>query len=148
MDGDERLVSGDHVLAVLDGAQDQRPRRLEPADELDDDPHLGVVDHRRRVLGEHDAVEREVARLVEIADAGAGDLDGTPGAAADLVLIAAQDAQGPAAHRPHPQESDFDRVHLSSPVPGLRSLRACAKIYCDDFFTSSRRLRPRRPGPS
>ena len=47
---EQRLVGGDHVLAVGDRLQDERARRLDAADQLDDD-----VDVRMR---EHDAPRR------------------------------------------------------------------------------------------
>jgi len=41
---EELLVGRDHVLAGLEGAELEVERRARPADELDDDVDLGVID--------------------------------------------------------------------------------------------------------
>ena len=51
--GEQLLVAGDHRLAALEGGEDQLAGRLDAADHLDHHVDVGVVDHRRRVAGEH-----------------------------------------------------------------------------------------------
>ena len=52
-------------------AQDERPRRLEAAHELDDDVHVGIVEHARGVVRERERGEIEpLARACQI---GVGD---------------------------------------------------------------------------
>ncbi len=52
--GDQRLVGGDHVLAVLDRLQHQLARRRVAADQFDDDVDIRIVDHRKGVVADLD----------------------------------------------------------------------------------------------
>jgi hypothetical protein len=49
---DQRLVGGDHVLAVLDGLQHQLAGRRIAADQLDDDIDLGIIDDGEGVVAD------------------------------------------------------------------------------------------------
>jgi hypothetical protein len=53
--GKQRLVGGDHVLAVVDGLQNQRLGDITTADQFDDDVDLGVTDD-----GKGSSVTRQV----------------------------------------------------------------------------------------
>jgi hypothetical protein len=53
--GEQGLVGGDHVLAVVDRLQHEDPGDVIAADQFDDDVDLGIADHRESVVG-HPAV--------------------------------------------------------------------------------------------
>ena len=56
--GQQRLVRGDHRLAALQRGEQQRPGRLDAADDLDHDVDVGPGGQRVRVRGEQRAVDR------------------------------------------------------------------------------------------
>ena len=64
---EQRLVRGDHVLAVRDRVEHERARRLDAADQLADDVHVRMPDDDRRIVGEVHAGDaaRAFARAVE-----------------------------------------------------------------------------------
>jgi hypothetical protein len=64
---EERLVRGDHVLAVGDRLQNERARGLETADQLDDDVDVGIGEHLVRIVGQADAggAFGQLARTIE-----------------------------------------------------------------------------------
>ena len=65
---EQLLVGGDHPLAVREGPEQQLLRRLDAAEDLDDDVDPGVVDDGHAVDGERLARLRHVARPLEVAD--------------------------------------------------------------------------------
>ena len=113
---DQRLVGGDHVLAVGDGAQHQLARRRIAADELDDDVHVRIIDDGKGVVADApDVVEPANALRVVLARGGMRNADAAPGTARDLRGVAGQDRDGAATDGAKPQESDVHRFHeLSS----------------------------------
>ena len=73
--GEQLLVAGDHGLAGLEGGEDQLAGRFHPADELDHEVDVGVVDDAGRVGGEEVGREGDRARLGEVAHRDPGDLE-------------------------------------------------------------------------
>ena len=101
---DQGLVRRDHVLAPLQRVHHPRERRLDPADHLDDDPDLRIVQHVPRIGGEQLRVERRVALPGRIPHEDLFDHDLRAEAPLDVVLILLQDAHNAAADVPRPQQ--------------------------------------------
>jgi hypothetical protein len=97
--GDQRLVGGDHVLAVGDGLAHQVAGQIGAADQLDDDLHLGVVDDLHGVGGQPDTGGLANALTVQVTRRRVSDLDAAPCPARDFLRIAAQHVDGAAADR-------------------------------------------------
>jgi hypothetical protein len=112
--GQQGLVGGDHVLAVVDGRHDQFPGHGIAADQLDDDVDIGVLDQSEGVVG-HDArlAAGEFLRADQIAVRHGGNADGAAGAAGDFFLVAGQDGPGTATDGADAQQAYVDRFHLS-----------------------------------
>ena len=106
--GDQRLVGGDDVLAVGQGAQHQTARRLVAAHQFDDDRDLGIVDHLERFTGQLQAGDMGGGG-VQVAGGGVGDDDLAPGATADFLGIARQNVGDAAADRAQAEQADLDR---------------------------------------
>ena len=54
--GQQGLIGRDHMLAVRDGLQDQFTRRRIAPYQLDDDVELGIVDHRKGIVADRNAM--------------------------------------------------------------------------------------------
>src|SRR5690606_41073128 len=75
--GQERLVGGDHGLALVEGGGDPAAGRVDAAGDLDDDVDVLALDQRERVGGEQGRIDRQVRAVAAGAPHGdAGDLDG------------------------------------------------------------------------
>src|SRR5690606_37198326 len=79
MHSDQRLVGGDHVLAVLDGLEHQFEGQGIAADQLDDDIDLGVTDNGENIVGNGNGAG--VALGVELPGRDLRNLNSTPGTA-------------------------------------------------------------------
>ncbi len=120
--GEQGLVGGHHVLARLQGAQDEGARGLEPADQLDHDLHRGIVDGLGRVGGQRQA--REVDPFAGSGEVGVGHAAQRERAAralGQLGAVALEDPGHPAPDGAEPQEGDLDLVHpfIQGAAPGL-----------------------------
>ena len=110
--GEQGLVGRDHVLARGEGAQDEGPRRLEPADELDDDLDGRVVEDLPGVGDEVQA--REVDPLALADEVGVGDrCQGEPavGPLLHLGAVRVEDLDDARADRTESEKADPDLVH-------------------------------------
>ena len=114
MQGDERLVRGDHVLALPDGPQHEVPRGIGAADELDDHVDAGIVDHQAGVAGEVDSFEVAVPRMGGVAHRGPRHLDAPPRTARDLARVAPQHVDGAGPDRAEPEHPDAYRFQWLS----------------------------------
>ena len=112
--GQERLVGRDDVLPRGQGSEHQAQGGVGPADRLDDDPDLGVVDDAAGVVDDLDAVEPSAADLPQVPDGGPLEPDPFPRATRDQVGPLAQQSRDPRADRPHAEQPDRDPFH---PVP-------------------------------
>ncbi len=118
---EQRLVGGDHVLAVGDRRQDELAGARLAADQLDDDVDVRMRDQLRGIGHQLDALEAHRARLGEVARArGHRDHDLAAGAARDLLAVAAQHLDGAAAHGAQAQQADADRFHAMGFGSGRR----------------------------
>jgi hypothetical protein len=105
------LVRGHDVLPRRECAQEQRPRRLDATDQLDDAPHGRVVHDGVGVGREPLGGERDVAAPARIADRDAGDLDRGARALGDVGGVLVEQAQGGGPDRPAAEEPDDERRH-------------------------------------
>ena len=108
---DKRLVRGDHVLAAIDGFEDELAGGVGAADELDDHVDVRVPDDPARIGGERDAVGGADTRPVERPDRGPRDHDAATGPPGDLLAVAPQHVDGAAADRSEAEHSDPNRGH-------------------------------------
>ena len=110
---EQRLVRGDHMLAVGDRLQHQLARDAIAADQLDHDVDRRVVDHFPGVGGDCGPVSDQLPRPREILVRDLDDADAAPGAALDFLLVAREHVPGAAADRAYAQQPDADRIHFS-----------------------------------
>jgi hypothetical protein len=131
--GEERLVGGDHVLARRERLEDERARRLEAPDQLDDDLDLRVVEGLVGVG--HQGELRQVEPLARPLHVGLGDAVKHEPAARPLLHLGAMGLQHfdhAAAHRAESEKGDLDVGHVRPggrrrPAPGLMTRRMSEK---------------------
>ena len=141
--GEQRLVRGDHVLAVGDRLQDERSRRLDAADQLDDDVDVGVREHDRGIGGEVDAgrTARQLARALDRALGDPGDPDRPPRAPRDLALrCGAAPSTGPVPTVPTPRRPTSSGF-IDGVMRDARSTQAAGRAASTGFADVGR---PRR----
>ena len=110
--GEQRLVGGDHVLAVGDRLQHQVLRDAGAADQLDHDVDVRGAHHFPGVGGQTCALpSTRLPRLLHVLVGDARDADGAAGAAPDLVGVAREHVPGAAADRADAEQPDVNRVH-------------------------------------
>ena len=113
--GDELLVGGDDRLAAHQRLDDEPAGGLDPADDLDDDVDVGIVDDRAGVVGEAPARQRQVALLGEVVHRDAGHLERHPGAGLDHVGVVVDEAHERTAHVTAAEDPDpYPLVHQPS----------------------------------
>ncbi|MCY1356691.1 hypothetical protein D9M69_431510 [compost metagenome] len=112
--GDQRLVGGDHVLAVLDGFEDQLAGLGVATDQLDDDVDFRVVDQLENVRG--DGGGTGIAFRVRTTGGNLRNLDSTPGTAGNLLGVAFEYVEGAATDGPQATDAYFYRLHAELPI--------------------------------
>ena len=116
-------------LPMRDGVEHQRARGVDAADQLADDVEVRMPRDDVRVVGEVHALDaaHALARAVERARGDPRDADRPPGAAGDLLLVAAQDVPGAATHRAEAEQPDLQRLswHASGPHSSPSSRNIC-----------------------
>jgi len=108
---EQRLVRGDHMLAVGDRLHHQFFRHAVAADQLDDDIHFGIAHHSERIIGHAARTAGDSLRQFHILVRHHGDADRTAGAARDLFRVALQHGEGAAADGAYAQQSYVDWFH-------------------------------------
>ena len=83
--GEQRLVAGDHRLAVAQGRLDQLVRRVEPADDLDHDVDVVAGDQRGGVGADEIGRDGGGPRAVRVGDGDPDELEADAGAGGDVV---------------------------------------------------------------
>ena len=78
----------DHRLAVGERGADQLARRLDAADDLDDEVDVRIGDDVVGIAGEHAFGDVDVALAGEVAHGNPGDLETEPGPGLDRVGLA------------------------------------------------------------
>src|SRR5690606_26189414 len=110
--GQQRLVGGDHVLAVGNRVHHQFARDAVAADQLDDDIHFGVGDHREGVIGNAHALTRDTASMFEVLVGDDADAGGAAGATGDLLLVALEHVEGATADGADAEKAYIDWFHV------------------------------------
>ncbi|MNN33754.1 hypothetical protein D3C81_1475240 [compost metagenome] len=113
MHGDQRLVRGDHVLAVLDGLHHQIIGLGVAADQFDDDVDFRVVRHFEDVGSDGGAAG--FGLRIGTTSGNLRNLDTTPGTAGNLLGVAFEYIEGTATDGTQPADSHFDRFHAETP---------------------------------
>src|SRR5690606_4108580 len=119
MHGDQRLVGGNHVLAVVDGLEYQFLGQGVAADQLDDDVDLGVIDQFEDIAG-HGNAGGVVLRLGRT-NGNLGNLDAATGAPSNLLGIAFEYIQSTATDGAQTTDAHFDRLHTQFPISTARN---------------------------
>jgi len=114
--GQQRLVGGDHVLAVRDGLQNEFLGDGIAADQFDHDIDVRVRDHAVGIGGQARLAAGDFLRPCLVLVRHRGDHDAAAGAAGDFLLVARQHVPGAAAHGANAQQAHVDRFHFSHPV--------------------------------
>src|SRR5690606_15903689 len=122
MHGDQRLVGGNHVLAVVDGLEYQFLGQGVAADQLDDDVDLGVIDQFEDIAG-HGNAGGVVLRLGRT-NGNLGNLDAATGAPSNLLGIAFEYIQSTATDGAQTTDAHFDRLHTQFPISTARNGRS------------------------
>ncbi len=104
--GEQLLVRGDHGLPDCQRLDDELAGRLDPADDLDDDVDVLVVDDRVGVVGEDARGQRDVALARQVPHRDAVDLQPHPGAGLDRVAVVRDQAHQRGAHVPAAEQPD------------------------------------------
>jgi hypothetical protein len=112
----QRLVGGDHMLAVRDRFQHQLFRHTIAADQLDDDVHFGVGHHREGIVGDAACATGDLLRQFQILVRYHGDTYRAPGTACNLFRVAPQHRKSTATDRTDTEESYVDWLHLLLPI--------------------------------
>ena len=90
--GDQRLVGGDHVLAVLDGGKHQLTGGLNAANELYQNVDIRVCRHRKNIAGKTN-ITGITGRIVA-AGTDMGNFNRTPHAASNIPRVTLQYIHG------------------------------------------------------
>src|SRR5690606_7484240 len=106
-------VGGDHVLAVLDGLQDQFAGLGVATDQLDDDVDFRVVGHVEDVGG--DGGSAGFTLRVGTTSGNLGNFDSTPGTAGNLLGVAFEYVECAATDGPQATDAYFYRLHAELP---------------------------------
>jgi hypothetical protein len=130
---EQRLVGGDHMLAGGNRLHHERARDAVAADQLDDDVDCRIGDDLARIVDHADTLadNRPYTGGVEVGDR--RDLEAAPGAAPDLLLVAAQHLEGATADGADAEQADLDRLGFdvgSRCDPGLRRNGWCCHVLC------------------
>ena len=109
--GQQGLVGGDHVLAAFQQLQDDRPGRLQPADQFDRRDDLRIVGHLGQVGGQQARRQGEVPRPLQVRVDHADQfqpLARTPG---DPLAVLQQQPGDAGADRAESNNGDFGGIH-------------------------------------
>ena len=117
--GDQRLVCGDHMLAVVDGLEHQFMGQGVAADQLDNDIDFRVIHHIEDIVGQSDT-GRVVLGLGR-ADSNLGNFNTATGTTGNLLSITLEYIQGAATDGAQPTDAYFHRFHAA--IPHLHSKR-------------------------
>src|SRR5690606_2656211 len=112
--GNQRLVRGDHVLAVVDRLEYQLLGDGVATDQLDDDVDFRVVDQSEDVCG--DLGTGGIAARVRIACGDLGHFDAATGATRDLFGVALEHIEGAAADGSQSTDTYFHRFQAQLPI--------------------------------
>src|SRR5207245_5901070 len=101
---DELLVRGDEMLLPLERAQVELLRGIRPADDLDNDGDLGVVEDRVRIRRDRNVAG--IPHLLRIAHRRRDEAQRTPGGRIDPARAIGERARDRRAYGAQPEEAD------------------------------------------
>ncbi len=117
--GEQRLVGGDHVLAGGERLQDEGPRRLEPADQLDHDMDRRIVENPRGVRRHRQPGQVEAFAAAGDVDVGdRAELQPAAGALLEGGALRVEELHDAGADRAEAEQSDPDFVHERPGISG------------------------------
>ena len=136
---EQLLVPGDDGPARGEGSEHERPRRLKPAEQLEDDVHIRVIHDRDAVGGEDVGDQGRIACTVEIPHGDAGDLESDSGTPRDRVAVLRQRSRHGRADGPASEHADpYDPFAHAPPSPRIAG--AAAASHGVPSMTSSRSM--------
>ncbi|MCY1237526.1 hypothetical protein D9M72_502280 [compost metagenome] len=141
MHGQQRLVGGDHVLAVLDGLEHQLARDAVAADQFDDDIDVRAADHLVGVADDLHFPVGQFARAFGVEIGHHGNLDAAAGAATNFFLIALEHVERAATDGTDAEQANFDGVHGQSSEllrMGCGAAREIRPLPCRGVFGTPR----------
>ncbi|MNS93113.1 hypothetical protein D3C72_1272690 [compost metagenome] len=112
--GNQRLVGGDHVLAVFDGLEHQFAGHGVATDQLDDNVDFRVARNFEHISG--NGGTGNLAVRVLRAHGNLCHFNTAPGTAGDLLGVALKYIEGSATDGPQPTDAYFDRFHCELPI--------------------------------
>ena len=115
--GDQRLIGGDHVLAMANSFLDQFASDSRPADQFNNNIDLGISDHVKNIAA--DAGLAEFAVRVVPSGAHVNDDEVSLGPGTDQVAVALQDVERSATDRTEAANSNVNRFHQYSVVDSI-----------------------------
>src|SRR5690606_37402842 len=136
----QRLVGGDHMLALGDGLEDAVARQGLAAHQLDDDVDVRVSRQRHAVGGDGHVGTDQRTRLGDIAHGHGSDLDAAPRPPGDLAAVLGQHRPDTAAYDAQTPQTYTDRFHFSSPSLRNMSLmpRTAWRVRCSFSMRAKR----------
>ena len=108
---EQRLVGGDHMLAVGYRFQHQIAGDAAAADQLDHDIYIGVVHHFPGVGGDRCLARDQFPRARQVLVGDFGDANTAPCAPPYFLLVAREHVPGTAADRATTQQPHANRIH-------------------------------------
>ena len=111
---DQRLVGGNHVLAVFDGFEHQVLGQGVTADQLDNDIDLRVVHQLKHIVG--DANTGRVVLRLGRANGNLGNFNTAPCAPGNFLGISLEYIQRTATDGTQPTDAYFHRFHTELPI--------------------------------
>src|SRR5581483_10664224 len=108
--GEQRLVGGDNTCPALERAQQEAARRLDAADDLDDDVHVVSRDERCCVGGEQARVDRKVAVTLRTSYGDTDELEPRADASREIGLVGVQQTHDLAADHTAAEQCDAEPI--------------------------------------
>jgi hypothetical protein len=127
--GQQGLVGGHHVLAVVDRLQNEFPGDAVATDQLDDDVDLGVADDGKGVVGHPAASTGKLPGPFQVLVGDDTDLNRTTGAAGDFFSVALEYRVGAATDGADPEKSNIDRFHRAVTSKGCEEGKVTVKTH-------------------
>ena len=112
--GNQRLVGGDHVLAIFDRLEHHILGQRVTADQFDNDVDLGVIDQFEDVVGYR--CHTQAAGRVRVPGCNLGDLNATPSTPGNFRRVALQNIEGATADGAQSTNTYFDRFQTLVPT--------------------------------
>jgi hypothetical protein len=110
----QRLVGGDHVLAIVDSLQHQFPGHTGATDQLDNNINVRIAHHGERIVGDAALAPCQLLCTFEVLVRHHGDVDLPSGPALDFSRVALQHVESAAADGADAQQAYVDWFHTAN----------------------------------